>query len=134
MNTLIFNSKIDLWLIILLLTINLFFIFKTYYLEKNKSIKNNFKLLIITLLIWHPLFTTHYKIDKNILLVRSSIFSWRIPINNIKSIKETNTLASSPALSLDRITIIYENKKQIKNIVISPTNKQEFIRYLNSKR
>jgi hypothetical protein len=72
--------------------------------------------------------TTYYTITGTILNVHSGFFyNTDIEITAIKSIVETNTAFSAPALSLDRIEIFY-NKYD--SIVISPPNKTGFIAHL----
>ncbi|MCC8426909.1 PH domain-containing protein [Mucilaginibacter sp. UR6-11] len=74
--------------------------------------------------------TTYYTIIGNILNVHCGFFyNTDIDIANIKSITETNSALSAPALSLDRIEILY-NKYD--SIVISPPNKTEFITALKA--
>jgi hypothetical protein len=74
--------------------------------------------------------TTYYTITGNILNVHCGFFyNTDIDIATIKSIAETNSAFSAPALSLDRIEILY-NKYD--SIVISPPNKTEFIAALKA--
>ena len=61
------------------------------------------------------------------------IYKQKINITSIKKISETNNLLASPAASLDRIAIYY-NEKDL--VIISPKDKIDFIDQLiklNSK-
>ena len=77
------------------------------------------------------LLRTNYTIDGNILKIRSGfIISKNIPIDNISQIKKTDSILSSPALSVkERIELFY-NKYD--SIIISPVNRPEFIKDLQA--
>ncbi|HEX7232134.1 MAG TPA: PH domain-containing protein, partial [Candidatus Binatia bacterium] len=49
--------------------------------------------------------TTRYTITPDMLLVRSGPFAWAIPLREITRIEPTYNPASSPAFSLDRLSI-----------------------------
>lgn len=67
---------------------------------------------------------TQYVIDNRILLVRSGPFRWRIPLNEIRSIEPTRNPLSSPALSLDRLRIVYGKNRAC---MVSPSDREGFI-------
>lgn len=78
------------------------------------------------------LFTsTYYRIDGDTLYVRSGPVRLRVPIREIVSITPTNNPLSSPALSLDRLRIDYGRGN---SVMISPREKQEFMRSLEAAR
>ncbi|HWZ35040.1 MAG TPA: PH domain-containing protein, partial [Mucilaginibacter sp.] len=69
--------------------------------------------------------TTYYTIDGEMLHIRSGfMINTHIEIDRIKSIAETNSILSGPALSLDRIEIFY-NKYD--SVMISPPDKVQFV-------
>jgi len=71
--------------------------------------------------------STFYTIKKGILEVKAGVLiNQKIPILEIKRIKETNNPLSAPAMSLDRLQI-QSNKT---STLISPALKQEFINHL----
>jgi len=74
------------------------------------------------------LFFTTYRINDAFLGIRSGFFTWEIPIHTISKVGSTNDPVSSPALSLDRIRIEYGHTK---SVIISPLNKDEFLRDLD---
>ena len=78
----------------------------------------------LLLWIW---FTTYYVIEKNSLVVRSAFIHKIIPVSEIKSIRRTFNPLSSPALSLDRLEILYGNGKMV---LISPENREKFLEEL----
>lgn len=69
--------------------------------------------------------TTKYSIEGNQLTVKCFwIINDRIEISKIRKIEKTNSILSSPALSLDRIAIFYN---KFDEVYISPKAKQAFI-------
>ncbi|MFJ7678536.1 PH domain-containing protein [Peribacillus sp. NPDC097198] len=78
----------------------------------------------LILWIW---FTTYYVIERNSLVVRSAFIHKIIPVHEIKSIRRTLNPLSSPALSLDRLEILYGNGKMV---LISPENREKFLEEL----
>lgn len=73
---------------------------------------------------------TQYVLDDRILLIRSGPFRWRIPLNEIKSIKPTRNPLSSPALSLDRLRIVYGKNR---SCMVSPSDREGFIREIERR-
>src|SRR5262245_18711677 len=72
--------------------------------------------------------STYYVIDGDMLVIRSSFVTWRVPIREIRSVKPTRSAASSPALSLDRLRIEYGRKW----ILVSPAERERFVTTLRS--
>lgn len=69
--------------------------------------------------------STRYIIEENQLVVKCMfIVNERIDISKIKKIEKTNSILSSPALSLDRIAIKYN---KFDEVYISPKEKQAFV-------
>jgi hypothetical protein len=88
-------------------------------------------ILIIGLLITYCFVNTYYLIDGNSLVVRSGfLFNKTIPIQSIFEIRDTKSILSAPALSLDRIEVKY-NKRD--SVVISPKDKLHFIDELQKR-
>jgi hypothetical protein len=82
-------------------------------------------ILLVSAFIAHVFLTTYYEVSKNILRIKCGILIDKtINIDTIKEIKETRNPVASPAVSLDRIRIIYNNYQ---NILISPKEKGELI-------
>ena len=73
--------------------------------------------------------STYYLIEGDTLIVRSGIVRWRIPIRSIRSITPTRSAQSSPALSLDRLRIEYDDSK---SVMVSPEEKVRFIEALRA--
>ena len=77
------------------------------------------------------LLTTRYVIKDKQIVVRSGLFRWRIPINEISGITPTSDPIASPALSLDRLRITYGNAK---SLLVSPRDKEGFLAQIASLR
>ncbi|MEO8188294.1 MAG: PH domain-containing protein [Burkholderiaceae bacterium] len=91
-------------------------------------------LLIVLVAVGLPcwlLFSTHYTLSDEALMIRSGPFRWQIPIREISAMTPTRNPLSSPALSLERLRIEYGSGKAI---MISPTDKDVFIRAVNQRR
>jgi hypothetical protein len=77
------------------------------------------------LFIIHLISTTYYQIEGNGLRIKSGfVINKLIPIDSIRKIQKSNSIFSSPAVSLDRIELMY-NKYD--SVLISPKRKQEFL-------
>lgn len=82
-------------------------------------------LVIATLFVGNMFLSTHYTIKGENLIIKSGIFiNKTIKITDIYKVEKTNSILSSPALSLDRIEIFYGNQN---SMMISPKQKEEFI-------
>jgi len=84
----------------------------------------------VALPLW-LIFSTRYLLGDVNLDVRSGPFRWVVPIGEITGIERTRALLSSPALSLDRLRIRYGASREI---MISPENRDAFIRQLEARR
>jgi hypothetical protein len=122
-----YKSKIDLWLIIILTLvfggIVIFSIIKKEWI--------GFIIAIIpTIFIWNMFRSTYYIITEEELIIRCGIFyKLVIKITDIRKISESNDLISSPALSIDRLEILYN---RFDTILISPKKKYEFLQSIET--
>ena len=121
----IYKSKIDWWLGLLLVY--------PIYLSVASLIKGQwlYGLAGLGFVIGVVLFiskTTRYIIKESQLIVKSMwIVNERIEISKIKKIEKSNSILSSPALSLDRIALYYNKYDEV---YISPKEKQDFLNSL----
>lgn len=75
--------------------------------------------------------TTYYQIEGRILKIRCGVFSnLKIDIDTIRRMSETNNPISSPAFSLDRLEIKYQKERKIDTVMISPKDKDGFIKMI----
>ncbi len=131
----VYKSKKDQWLVWITWFSNIVIIVSVIYLFfiegiTTYSLVYGISMILIVLFLYFLLNLTYYVITDSELQVRSFFFKWNIRIDAIKKIFETNNMLSSPALSLDRLMIIYEDGKKI---MISPINKNEFLNDLASQ-
>jgi len=75
--------------------------------------------------------STYYVVDDAALYVRSGPFKHVVPIDEIRSIKETRDPLASPAFSMDRLRITYGGRR---TILISPEDKRAFLEILEQRR
>lgn len=131
----IYTSKIDTWFAILVLGVvvvcGAVFVFALWSGSTNNAVASIPAMVLgAGLPVWLMLSTT-YTIGESSLLVRSGPFKWQVPIAGITGITPTSNPLSSPALSLDRLRIDYGRGK---SLMISPKNKEQFIRDLEARR
>ena len=116
----IFKSKVDWWLILLFLGIFGFPIVQGIWTE-------DYLLVIIFSLVLIVL----YFLSKTIryIIKDEKLIIWRtkIDIKTIKKIYSTNNPLSSPALSLDRIAVVYN---KFDEVLISPKEREAFVQEL----
>lgn len=129
-----FNSKMDLGLLILILTAVAACLWgiATVWDSQPAVVWPVMGLLAVGILtpLW-VLVSLRYYLSNETLRVRCGPFHWQIPIRRIHAISPTNNLRSSPALSLDRLLVEYGDDRQI---LISPEPRDEFLRQLEHRR
>ena len=130
-----FKSKIDRWLLLLLIAIMVFevvvmSIVATQVNSPREATVMIVAALAIVALIGSMLVGTHYTVSGNILRVACGPFRWKVPIDAIQSVEATRSPLSSPALSLDRLLIHYGNRR----IMVSPSDKAGFLKAIGQDR
>ncbi|MYL45720.1 hypothetical protein GLV94_08675 [Virgibacillus halodenitrificans] len=127
-----FSSKKDIWFFLIIWGIILFIILIYIFggepigwqLVTYKSSPGYIiGALILTLLLW-IWFGTGYRVEGEFLKVRYGPFNSKIRIKEIKKIRRTKNPFTAPALSVDRLEILF-GKFDVINI--SPKSKSEFI-------
>lgn len=131
----IFKSKIDKSIIFCLALSIVACLMGTSVMLKiggttNHAIATTILIFGIGFPLWVTL-TTRYVVNHQDLKISSGPFSWTIPIDSIQCIKETQSAITSPALSFDRLEIIYGDDKAI---LVSPVDKTKFIAKLGSEK
>ena len=79
---------------------------------------------LAALIVSWILMSTYYELQAGELVAHSGPFTWRIPLTEVTDVRESSTVRSGPALSMDRIEIIYGGGRVL---VISPADKAEFL-------
>lgn len=121
-----YKSKIDLWLWIPVILGMMLCFWSSLLVEFNWIIflSGFLPLMFCADLIF---FRTYYTIDNQTQKLRIKcgfITDFTIDVNKITSIRNTRSLLSAPAASLDRIEVKYGKSL---SVVISPKEKQKFI-------
>lgn len=131
----IFKSKIDNWVLVcLLLSISACVMGASVALMTGGTVNYVFAAIILMLGAGFPVWlyvSTQYIVTDNDLKIISGPFSWIIPIQSIVSVRETHSVSASPALSFDRLEIVYEENKAI---IVSPLDKAQFIQKLGQDK
>lgn len=89
--------------------------------------------VIVALTLLLPLWLvldTNYTLTADDLLIRSGPFRWRIVLCDVREVSPSHSWISSPALSLDRLSIRYGADR---SILVSPREKQRFIDALRQR-
>ena len=129
-----FKSKIDRWLLYLLIAVMVFevvvmSIAATQAKQPGEAIAMIVAALAIVALLGSMLVGTHYTVDGDTLRVACGPFRWKVPIAAIESVEATRNPLSSPALSLDRLRIHYGKHR----IMISPADKSGFLKAIGQE-
>ncbi|MEM7592706.1 MAG: PH domain-containing protein [Cyanobacteria bacterium P01_A01_bin.83] len=82
---------------------------------------------ITVLLLSYPLY---YKILPSKLIVRCGLMRWQIFLDSIVEVSPTRNSYSAPTWSLDRLRIDYQQRGKRNFVLISPSDKTEFMRQL----
>lgn|SRR5512146_2598750 len=73
------------------------------------------------------LVATYYEFRGDELVTHCGPFTWRIPLAEVTDIRESNSTRSGPALSMDRLEIVYGGGRVL---IISPADKPRFMAIL----
>ena len=87
-------------------------------------------MLISSIAIIPILFITYILDEKELLVKLGFFYTLKIAYSSITSVQETKNPLSSLAMSIDRIEIEYGKGEYV---LISPKNKQEFLKVLREK-
>lgn len=135
-NSRCYPSKRDLWLVILLLSISLLFLYVPVILFSEpihpllKVFGTIFFLVMSVLLPW-ILFGTCYILTNEHLVIRCLSREYSIPLCDIYEVFPTHNPLSAPACSLDRLRVKFKGSKF--GALISPKDKTEFLHDLLSR-
>lgn len=135
MHPIVFRSKVDTWLGIVMvgaILVTIAVSLTVSWLDEGSGAILMVPLILLgaALPAW-VLAATDYTLTDTDLRVRSGPFRWRVPLHEIRSIAPTHNPLSSPALSLDRLRIEHGERKWL---MISPRDRDGFLRELESRR
>lgn len=130
----VFKSKIDKWLLIcLIFAIVACLLGSSVMLEEGGTLYTSIAVITIIVGAGFPLWifvSTKYIVKNGDLKIISGPFSWIIPIDSITSVEETQNIITGPALSFERLEIIYGEDKAI---IVSPADETQFIQKLEQE-
>lgn len=130
----VFKSKIDKWLLIcLIFSVVACLLGASVMLEEGGALYTSIAVVTIIAGAGFPLWiftSTKYIVRKAALKIVSGPFSWVIPIESIRSVEDTQSTITGPALSFDRLEINYGEDKVI---IVSPVDKMQFIQKLEDE-
>ncbi len=126
-----FKSAVDWWYYLVIVAATVIVLFAVIPLVRSGELSIVFGAATIIVSLGLPvwlLFSTNYQIDAKSLRIRSGPFVWTIALDEIQSIAPSKSVLSSPALSLNRLEILYGRGKRI---LVSPANPVEFVAAVN---
>lgn len=127
-------SKVDSWLVIVIVATTLISIYSIWSIPSNEQWIGYIVFLPTVVILLSFLLNTYYVFEEEHLLCMVGFFPLKIRYENIKSIKKVKNLLSSVALSSDRIEIKEKNKNYfIGTTYISPKDKDEFYEELKMR-
>lgn len=85
---------------------------------------------IVFLLYFLLVFPVTYRLLPEALEVRSGVIHWRVPYAQMRSIRPTRSMLAAPALSVDRLEILYGASGRV---LISPSDRQSFLADLHAR-
>jgi Bacterial PH domain len=74
---------------------------------------------------------TYYELRADRLVARCGPFTWRIPLSEVTEVRESSSVRSGPALSLDRLEVVCRGGRVL---LISPADKAAFLAALAAAR
>lgn len=79
--------------------------------------------------VWIVL-STYYELTHDLLVAHSGPFVWRIPLEQISNVRESRSVRSGPALSMDRLEVTWSGGRVL---LISPEDKAGFLAVLHRR-
>jgi hypothetical protein len=124
-----FKSKVDRWLLYLLIAVMVFevVVMSVAATQADTALEATtlvMAALVVAGLLGSMLIGTHYTVEGNTLRIACGPFRWKVAVDAIESVEPTRNPLSSPALSLDRLRIQYGKRR----ILVSPADKAGFLR------
>lgn len=129
-----YPSAKDIWIkIIIFATIGIL-ICSAFIVPAEFSLLTLIVVVPVVLFLAWIYFNTYYELHEEYLLCKSGPFSEKIRYDNIKSLKLTQNMLSSMALSSKRIEIKQIGKNFIMGTtLVSPENREEFLAEIKSR-
>ena len=131
-----FNSKVDGWLIpVFIIAIAGMLAAFVAVLIDDAPLWLQVVVAVTSVLFCGLLFailkSTYYVVADGVLRIVSGPFNWTIQLSDIVEITPTRNPLSSPALSLDRLKIVYGKRRFV---LVSPEDKDGFVKAIDIER
>ncbi len=133
-NELSFNSRIDMWLLIVVLSAVAACLWGIARIWDSGSTLLWLLAVPLAIGVLLPLWvlgSLRYFLSEHELRVRCGPLSWKIAIAEISSISPTDESGTSPAMSFDRLKIEYGDGQ---SLMIAPEPREEFLRQIEHRR
>lgn len=128
------KSKMDIWFHLLIWVILTIIFMSIILIPQDQKVLGCAIGLPVMFVLIRIYFGSYYEFKENYLLCRIGPFFEKIKYKKIKSIKLSQSFASSMALSAKQIEICQHGKGYILGTTfISPVNREEFISELNKR-
>jgi hypothetical protein len=135
-NEIIYASKKDWWLMVIIATAGLALAGAAAYQVSTNGLTHPASWILLLCLLFYLAvvlifaYPVSYQIRPPDLLIRAGLTCSHITLSSIKTVKPTKDPASAPALSLDRLRIDYLKKGKPTFSLVSPKDKAAFLKNL----
>ncbi|WP_277674573.1 PH domain-containing protein [Piscibacillus halophilus] len=123
-----FPSKRDWWLGVIFFGVPVLAFFEAIRTDSINGLIVSIIFSVPLLWLW---FTTGYRIKGETLYVQYGPFKRKVDISLISKINKTRSPWSAPALSMDRLEILYDHDFKI--VLVSPIYQKDFVKVLLEK-
>ena len=123
-------SKKDTWLVLVIGVATVAVLAVALVLFVGGTLPDRLLALVILASAVVPLllvFPVRYAIEDGLLRVRSGLLRWTIPLADVVEVRPTREATSGPALSLDRLRVVYERDGGRTYLLISPERTSAFL-------
>lgn len=135
-NNRLYKSKVDLWLILIVIVAGVFLIGASIQTLFSEGLSHPGTLTLLASSLFYIAvmlglaFPVTYEITQSELIIRSGLIRNRIDLSSIESVKPSRNPLSAPAWSLDRLRIDYHRKGKLTFLLISPEDRAAFLNEL----
>lgn len=125
-DTLRFRSKVDAWILLLPWSS----LAALVLIDGQQRVWLGIAMTVVSVSVeaWLIL-STSYTLTDDALVVQCAALRVNVPLRAIRSIRRTKTPVAAPALSLDRLEVLY----QYGSVIISPKNREGFVRAIQAR-
>jgi hypothetical protein len=123
----VYRSKVDWWLAVILIAVPFVPVCLAVYLREPALYVIPLVVIALYGAVALPL---SYETGSERLILRHGLRRTGIPYSEIHAVRSTRSAVSSPALSLDRVEIEYG---QAERVLISPMKKQDFLSEMRTR-